>query len=514
VSQGRTPGLGSLATSSDLKTAIRSVGRVELAPGGYAPAMLLLKLSGCQILTAGNSAGTSKVKLLGAGSNGLSQPGTIHSDSSGAGCGGSENIFMGNADNGIVAYAAPVLDAVTGNPVSPLTADPTKPGQLTSYATSLGVSPGTVRDSTERVCGSNLVYNIAAPPADSCPGTDVAGRDLVHRQPVDDRYFVAVQGMSTAAINAFAAAPSYPKVLSGCTPTQADVTALGTLDATSSVYVACAANNGFRPAANLTIPAGTVVFAGRVNPQATLSLPNAMHVYVAGNAQGGLTLGGSGANFSMHTTGPSGASNVASGKCSNSPTNVKNKAVLVIKNNTIDESNGSTLQLCYTTVLMKGGQTDGCLGAVDHTGAPKPASACGGGTGTGQLKQTGGDVDWTAPNRYAAMLLADGSPDPAKKTEWTDPDGPEDLAFWSESGANGGGTKYQMTGGGSVHLVGVLMTPNAEPFSLTGQFNQALVNAQYIASSISLGGGTDITMTVDPNSAVTLPKLSLVGLVR
>ena len=42
-----------------------------------------------------------------------------------------------------------------------------------------------------------------------------------------------------------------------------------------------------------------------------------------------------------------------------------------------------------------------------------------------------------------------------------------------------------------------------------------LTNAQYIATSVSLGGSnTRIKMAVDPNSAVTLPQLTPFTLVR
>ena len=54
--------------------------------------------------------------------------------------------------------------------------------------------------------------------------------------------------------------------------------------------------------------------------------------------------------------------------------------------------------------------------------------------------------------------------------------------------------------------------PPAPAPTVPGGLN--LTNAQYIASSIELNGGAQITMSVDPNSAVTLPELGLVGLIR
>ena len=58
------------------------------------------------------------------------------------------------------------------------------------------------------------------------------------------------------------------------------------------------------------------------------------------------------------------------------------------------------------------------------------------------------------------------------------------------------------------------MTPNFDPFTISGNSQQNLTNAQYIATSISLNGAVQLTLAVDPNAAVPLPKLKLVGLVR
>ncbi|RNM15837.1 hypothetical protein [Nocardioides pocheonensis] len=501
IAQSRRPGLGSLATGSDLQTAVRTVARVKKGPGGYAPAMLLLKQTGCNILTAGSSAGGSQIKVAGVYStaNGLSQPGTIHSDSDGSGCGSNENIFTGQANSGIVAYAAPLSTGAV---------DTSKPGQITAYAANLGLSGSVLRDSDSNVCGSLGLY-----PGGTCPGKTVTGRAQVFRQPVDERYLSAVQTMRDNANTAFAAASSWPLRLNNCTPTAAQLTALNlTLTASSQLYINCNANSGFNPSpAVATINAGTIVFSGTVKPSGVLKLPNATHVYVAGDSGDAFSLG-NGSTFSMHT-GASDA-NVSGGLCSNAATNVANKAVLVVQNGDFKQT-GGTIQLCYTTVLMMGGQTNACMPSAPSTAAPNPTTPCGGSNGTGQFTQTGGNVDWTAPNRYDAMMLSDGNADPTKSGEWADPEGPEDLGLWSESGGISSNPKYQMTGGGSVHLVGVLMAPNAQPFILSGQFNQTLVNAQYVVSSIQLNSNnTSINMLVDPNAAVTVGTLTSVGLVR
>ena len=115
ITQQREPGFGSLATSSDLVTRVRSVGRIKIGPGGYAPAMLLLKRTGCPVLGVGASGGgaSSWIHVRGAlSSNGRAQPGTIHSDSDGTGC--SSSVFDGKASDGIVTYAAPLVEPHRG----------------------------------------------------------------------------------------------------------------------------------------------------------------------------------------------------------------------------------------------------------------------------------------------------------------------------------------------------------------------------------------------------------------
>ena len=106
ITQKRRPGLGSIASSSDLVTSIRSVGRVTTAPGDDAPAMLLLKRTGCTSLEVGSSAGSSWVRVFGSYSTttGASQAGSIHADADGLNC--SSSVFYGKASSGIIAYAA------------------------------------------------------------------------------------------------------------------------------------------------------------------------------------------------------------------------------------------------------------------------------------------------------------------------------------------------------------------------------------------------------------------------
>ena len=501
VTQNRKPGLGSLATSSDLVSSIRSVGRIRQGPGGDAPAMILLKRTGCPVLSTGSSGGGSFIHVFGAiSSNGRTQPGSIHADADGQGC--STSLFEGKAANGIVAYAAPLAS----NPTQP---DPSKPGRFTSVAGDNGVGIGIIRDNQAYVYASAALNESLA---GSAAKTEPTARPLVTRKPVDDRYLAGVtaavndaQNSVFASINAGNAAANGYTVVGNCNPS--------TVPSASKLFIDCTDNNGYKGTA--LINAQTVVFNGRINPSAQVSMPNATKVYIFGiSGRPAIELSGT-AKLSVHTTG-----NLSAGLCSNAITPTPNKAALFVREGGLKQT-GGLLQLCNTTVFMMGGQPGGCLPTVGYTTVPAPTSqpcipSSGPAvSGTGQLSQNGGSIDWTAPNQNDLMTLPNGDPDPVLAPSWSDPNGPEDLAFWSESSGTSSDT-YSMNGGsGFLHTVGVFMVPNADPFSIGGNAAQDLTNAQYIATSIALNGNTtNIKMRVDPNSAVTLRKQRLVGLVR
>ena len=348
ITQHRKPGFGSLATTSDLVSAVRSVGRVKLGPGGYAPALLLLKRTGCPVLTGGSASGSSFIHVLGSvTSNNISQPGTIHSDSDGGGCSGgsNSNVFLGKGSDGIVAYAAPLVT----NHSQP---DVSKPGQITSVATADGKPMDVARDLLANVYGSTAL---------SSGGTkgEVKGRSRVSRAPVDSRYRVTAKAAMQAANTVFTASPSnaaaaangyvtFGAAVDKCKPTQAEVNALN-LTAASRLYVDCTTNSGFAgPGSALTINAGTVLFAGKVAPSAVLSMPNAKKVYVAGSSTTALTVGNN-ATFQMNTAFNTDASN----KCATAQG--PSKAALFVKGGEISVTSG-LMQLCKTTVFMMGGE--------------------------------------------------------------------------------------------------------------------------------------------------------------
>lgn len=533
ITQARDPGLGSLA-SQQMSTTTRSVARVKLVPGGDAPALLLLKRHGCPVLSTGSNSG-GKIAVKGAvSSSGQTQPGTIHADTDGFGCAGGamgtgSNIYYGRFGNGIVAYAAPVASCPTPTTcVASGTADSTKPGSITTYAASKGKTGQVLRDDDSFVCGSPELYGVASP-CSSAARTVVSGGGQFTRSPTDTRYLDAVQsivnnakvlGNPASPVSAWTMTagtrPAGWGLVSSCAATSASIPNV------ANVFVDCTDNNGFNGASGgTTFPSNvrTVVFNGRINPSAEVSLPTATHVYIEGiTGKDSIDIGSSAA-FRMHTAG-----NTVSGQCSNgftgpdTSTLSTNKAVLVVHQSDIKENSG-TIQMCYTTVLMEGSDPGGnaCLNDVSNQEAtgPNTATPCSGTIGDGQLSLGGTpNIDWTAPNQYNVMTLPDGTPDPVRAPGWKDSNGPEDLAFWSESGSNSSHT-YNMNGSAAVHIVGVYMVPNAEPFNLGGSANFDLTNAQFIASSFALGSNnTNLYMQVDPNSAVQAPKLLPMGLVR
>lgn len=507
IAQSREPGFGSLATTSDLNTDIRTVGRIRAVPGDSAPAMLLLKRSGCPVLKTGSNGGTSFVHVEGAvAPNGKTQPGTIHSDSDGVGCNGSNNswIYGGLGANGIAAYAAPLAS-------NPSSADASKPGSITAVAAANGVTGTILRDALANVYGTSALTGSAG------AKTEVTGRSLVTRRLVDERFFPgvkpAIAGANTVFTSGASGAPAgWTNLVAAdpCKPTQAEITAMG-MTASSKLYVNC---NGKFVGVNTgnTFSAGSIYFRGWVNPAGSLKLVNAHHVYI-GNQEASpnsdaISLG-TGSEFQVHTAG----NTDAAGNCTTGQSS--SKAVLFVRTGQFKQT-GGLLRMCRTTVMMMGGATDGCVPAA--TGAAPTATPCpatvNGGLGTGQFTQNGGGIDWTAPDTLDATTDSAGYPLTAALTAWHDVNGVEDLALWTESGTSSS-TTFGMSGGGLFRVRGVFMVPNAGPFIISGGASLNLTNAQYVATSIELNGNTtSITMRVDPNAAVTLPDQGLVGLVR
>ena len=526
INQTRQPGLGSLATSGNLATGIRTVGRAQLGDGGVAPAMLLLKRTGCAPNPLQIGGNNSYIHVQGFAGGSINQPGTIHSDDDGGGCAssGGNQIFAGaNVADSIVAYAAPLLS----NTSSP---DPAKPGLITSvYGNSSSPNSAITRDSFADVYGASGLNSGAAG-----GHNEASGRSIVTRQPVDYRYRAAVGGIIAnaapyfalgfanqgAAHNGSGGGWGYATCGSNGTIAANQIDAYDS--ARQGLFVNC---SQVTAVPNQTISQWrTIVFSGSLKTSggASIKLPDANKVYITGAAAGATSISGTGSSFQMNTTNRIAAqSGFADGsKCVSTPTGSA-RGLLVVKNGSLGDN--GLFRACDTTVVLMGNDSAGCVPTYDIAAndlAPTTypthtpcASSNNSAAGTGQLS-VNGDVDWTAPNNCTIVTdtTCDGSA-LAAGDGWSNVNGPEDLALWTESAAYGS-INARIGGTSAFNLRGVFMSPNFDPLTVGGGAGTTLLNAQFIATSLGLNGGAQLTMTVDPNAAVRMKTIQLFGLVR
>ncbi|NUT49662.1 MAG: hypothetical protein HOV94_20480 [Saccharothrix sp.] len=504
VTRSVRPGLGSLATSSDLTSRLRAVGRVVLDGGDLVPALLLLERSTCSVLTVGSGGSPSRVKVFGSGNG----PATIHADTTatGSGCGSGSNqqVFQGKQTNGIVAYGG--LDGT--------------PGQISSFATKNGVSSAVVTDGSAQVYGTTATVD-----GGSGTPTGVVPRDLVTRRAIDERYLDGVRTWSRSAYGEWTkdhnAPPGYTRY--AC-PTAADMTAMASLNVLSSVYIDCPNSSGITLSG--TIGAGRIYFHGYVKG-GKLKMPNATDVYVDNTDNAGVRINGDAitlGNTDGFCVRATQCDSLAVGTCSAAGTTVRSQARLTVRRGAI-ATTGGLLRLCNTSVLLQSGQLGagtalspgGCV-PLDTTAQTPPveyqpvaptATPCPGATssaGNGFVSLSG-TTDWTAPNRYDDMGAL-GMTRTARKAAWTDL---EDLALWTET--YGTGSSFKMAGGGQLHVGGTFATFNAHPFTISGSGTQDLTDAQFVTRSFSVDGGAALTMKAYKD-AVKIPELGPFLLVR
>ncbi len=488
------PGIGSLATSSDLTSNLRSVGRVLIDGGDLAPALLLLERADCNVLTVGSGGSPSRVKVYGSSV----QPALIHSDSAatGPGCGSGSNqqVFLGKQNNGIVAYGGPGGAS----------------GLITSFAKHNGVSDAVVSDGITKVYGSTAIDEFGS-------GTTgaVTGRDLVTRRSLDEHYLAALRAWSQSAYAEWTKSPAAPAGYTryGC-PSAADMTAMAAMGSGNSVYIDCPTNAGIT--LDGTIGAGNIYFHGFIK-SGKLRMPNAANVYIDNTDNSGarinsdaITLGNNN-GFCMRSTQ---CDSVGVGSCSLTPTTVRSQARLAVRRGALTTT-GGLLRLCNTTVLLQGGQLGsgtpaapgGCLPtttSVPPTSSPCPGASSASGNGFVNLA---GQTDWTAPNRYGAMAAL-GMDSAAQSAAWSDL---EDLALWTET--FGTGSSFKMAGNGALRVGGTFASLNAHPLTLSGGGVQDLTNAQFVTRSFAVDGGATLTMRVHED-AVAIPRLGPFLLVR
>lgn len=468
----RSPGLGSLATDGDLKSGVRSAARATIGgTSSISPALMILERSACSALTVGSAGTDTFIAVKGTGST----PGSIHLDSSatGGGCGSNPNqqLVQGKQANGIVAYGS-VSPAGTA-------------GVISSFSVQSGTAANVITD------GITNVFGTAATSLPAAVKNPLVGRSVIGRKPIDERYRAAVRTAIAAEAGVWSSTPPASGwTVTNCSPTDAQL-----LTATR-LWINCPSNAGIG-INGIAAVATEIYFHGFIK-NGKLSMPNATKVWVS-NTSGGSSINANAigltsadAGFCVRSTCLDAAPN-----CSTSAT--PNRARVFVRTGAVDLS-GGTLRLCNSTVFMMGGDTaTGCVPAAND-GLPL-STPCSGTTGNGQITVTGGSIDWTSPNEYAGAITA-GS----ETAAW---DNFEDLALWAESAGT-----YRFSGGGGMQTVGVYMVPNGSPVRVGGGASQNLINAQYFARTFAVTGGGTLSLTTDPQNAVTVPFISGFVLVR
>ncbi len=438
VRQSRQPGLGSIATDSDLTTAVRSVGRVQEGTLDDQPvALLLLERTGCNAVVINGT--NSFVRVLATGS----VSGLIHSDSTGETCTGNDRILVGDHPNGIIAMAG------------------TKgPGLIRVH------SVGTTYGATAYDSATNVVAQQGA----TGPGP------LVSRRPVDMRYMTAARG-AIADYEAQAATAGAGYTVKTCN------TPAGTLAGiTGKLWISCG-SNAFNTS-NVTLNASTIFFDAKSVSSSSLAMPNATRVYIRGDTStngNGVSLTGS--TFSMG----GGSSNARCPDTRTTPT--LNRARLVIGAGSFSSNPSSTVKLCGTSLILRGGVPGGCIPGSYGT-APSDTVTC-----NGRISMSGA-TDWTAPNKVAGQATA---------ADWNDF---EDFAVWSE--ANG---SHDIGGGALMHLSGIFFLPNGD-FKVHGGASQDVRNSQYIARHFRADGGSVLELQPNPYDVIGVPALISFTMVR
>jgi len=456
--QTRDPGLGKLVTDAQLTTSVRSVGRlVQGEQGEQGVALVTLERHDCPSLSTDGT--TTKIRVDGF----LDMPGMIHADSlgDGTGCGGARVMEVnGNNPHAIVAGAAET--------------DPTVAGIITVHA--LNGGPGAMPANA----AEPYPYVHTEPDP---PGAAPTGGELVSREPVDTDYFTGVKSAMATANAVFAnAATIADRVISGPECAEGGFPAANGTPGTW--YFDCP--SGVSYSSNVSLPNATRVIFGsslEVRSGREFAMPQAAEVYVGGSAGTGLLVKGA---FRMHTRGQS--------TCAAADPLAAQRGRLVIRTGSLKSEAGAPMfQACSTSVIMMGGQADGCVSSVKGI-EPQDATFC---TNASVALAGAASTDWTAPDR-----VTEG------RTQ-ADLDDLEDLALWTESEA-----LSSITGSGGITLAGVFVLPNANPFDIGGNGVQDMEDCQYFTRKLRARGGGTLVMKPNPYNITTIPYLGGFGLVR
>jgi hypothetical protein len=457
ITEDESLGFGRIVTDDDLTTTVRSVARVDMGDDNeVGVALMLLERYDCNVLSTGGT--SAKIRVDGY----ADVPGLIHVDSLGNGddCGSKKVIEVaGNNPGAIVAGESETT--------------PKAPGEIGVVA--LGGPPGIPANASDL-----LTYVYSEP----LPGSSPVARTLMTRRAVDDDYFSGVKDAINKANAAWAAPTPDVVVSSGCTgsglPASVNANAAGTwyFDCPSVSY-----------SGDVSLPNATkVIFKGQLEVRSgrVFNMPRASEVYVnepASTTAPGLLVKG---HFRMHTNGSANCEGMAT---------PGERARLVVGNGEIRAEGGDPMfQACHTSVILMGGEDDGCVpDDADKGSEPQDTTAC-----NGYIDLAGGaQTDWTAPNLEGA-----------DRTQ-TDQDDLEDLAFWTENHQTS-----SILGSGGITLAGVFVLPNANPFKVGGNGAQDVEDSQFFTRKLEANGNGTVFLKPDPHNMTKVPYYGSFALVR
>jgi hypothetical protein len=475
---------GGVIGSSGQTTTIRSVGRVTIGDlGKEAVALLLLEQTACRTLyTSGNNTYVwVRATPVGAPTN----PGLIHTNSTGTDCSGGQRVIEGSSSCSAVADCTVAGPSIVAENVSA-----TVPGRVGNRATTVNPS----------FANTQACADPAAPSAGCTIAPIPSDRGVTTRAPVDDRYLARVTSLKATATtqlalsNAAAAAAGY-FVVTNCNSivnqtVSATATGAGVLSTggASRVFLDCNVDLKSGETTVFDSSISSVVVDGSVSVTGRLELHDPRSFYVDDDVN---TNGGTLVVNQTYTDagGPT---------CTSRFTAARDRVTaLVVATGQLRTNSNAVLRLCNTFVLLAHGTLP------TTTGTPPSNNSYNSRVDVGSQST----VDWRAPNQSDAAL------------DVTDPlyDQFEDLALWTEySGNCTAGNAANIGGQGAVVATGVFFLPNACPFNISGGGSGARIDAdaQFIARRLELSGTVALTMAPNPNNVVQTPRFDGFVLVR
>jgi hypothetical protein len=473
---------GGIAGASGYETALRTVGRVDVASiDEGVPAFLMLERTRCTVLS--HSVGTGGGLGIIVEPASTTEPGLIHVDSS-----ASQACTNNDNEGGFAVYGTPI-GGVPGIQAQPAGSTP---GILSLRALAMGNA-------------SNAWATVAGVSPAGTPG------GLVSRMPVDLKYnppsgATISQLLASARVDAVrTSAPAGYTTVSTCNK---HVTTAAEQAATR-VFIDCP--GGYSPDAATFTAAQDVIVNGpvQVSNKSSLYFPSAQRIVVGGTSARGLEVSNGGllgVNSEAPFTDDSDAAVRASCSTREGPAWPRTSNLIVFGGSSSGAGEGGLnvggrAALCQTFVLLGGPKTsshaipqqvtDGTGDATCVAATPCPTGSS---AATDASLMVTGFLRWSAPNQLSTQPPAGAA-------------GVEDLALWAETSK-----MSEVKSGGVLEARGVYFLPNSR-VELRSPAVALPQDAQFIARSLKLFAGT-LRMKPTPENNVQVNVLVGVSLVR